>query len=120
MVAGISSLPALADEDDGGGVAGKSDVVHCFFSCSTVDDEDDGGTCLAAVVRLEPSAPKECTLRGECDINSEKDSASAACLPMVALDRYMQCNEQAEDTQPRKKCRTNFERVTSFPSLLMK
>ena len=98
MVAGISSLLALADEDDGGGVAGKSDVVHCFFSCSTVDDEDDGGTCLAVVVRLEPSGPKECTLRGECDINSEKDSASAACLPIVALRWYMYaacCNEQA-------------------------
>ena len=90
-----SSLPALADEDGGGGVAGKSDVVHCFFSCSTVD-EDDGGTHPADAVRLESIGPKEYALRGEYDINSEKDSASAARLPMVALGRY---NERAsEDT----------------------
>ena len=63
-------------------MAGKSDVVHCFFSCSTVDD-DDGGTCL--IVRLGPSGPKECALRGEYDINSERNSVSAARLPMVAL-----------------------------------
>lgn len=98
MAAGISSLPALADEDDGGGVAGKSDVVHCFFSCSTVD-EDDGGTHLAAVVRLEPSGPKEYALRGECDRNSEKDSASAARLPMVALGQYNAMNKRKIRTQ---------------------
>ena len=71
-------------------MAGKSEVVHCFFSHSTVD-EDDGGTHL---VRLEPSGPKEYALKGEYDINSEKDSASAACLPMVAMGagRY---NERA-------------------------
>ena len=75
----------LADEEDVGGVrvAGKSDVVHCFFSCSTVDEEEDGGTCLAVVVRLEPSGLKECASRGQYDMNSEKDSTSAARLPMV-------------------------------------
>ena len=83
---GISSLPALADEDDGGGVAGKSDVVHCFFSRSTVDDDGGGG------VRPERTGPKEYALRGECDRNSEKDSTSAARLPMVAMGRY---NERA-------------------------
>ena len=115
MVAGISSLLALADEDDGGGVAGKSDVVHCFFSCSTVDEEEDGGTCLAVVVRLEPSAPKECALRG-IYIKSEKDSASAARLPMVALDRYM----HAMNKRAYPRIQTNFSstsgRVTSFPN----
>ena len=89
-MAGISSLPALADEDDGGGVAGKSDVVHCFFSCSTVD-EDGGGTHL---VRPEPTGPKEYALRGECDINRETDSASAACLPMVVRNGPVQFYEQ--------------------------
>ena len=104
VLVGISPLPVLADEEDVGGVrvAGKSDVVHCFFSCSTVDDDDggtclivrlepsgstvdddDGGTCL--IVRLGPSGPKECALRGEYDVNSERNSASAARLPMVAL-----------------------------------
>ena len=118
MVAGISSLPPLADEDDGGGVAGKSDVVHCFFSCSTVVDEEDGGTCvaLALVDRLEPSGTKECAIRGEFDRNSEKDSASAACLPMVALDRYM----HAMNKRAYPRIQTNFSstsgRVTSFPN----
>ena len=117
-VTGISSLPALADEDNGGGVAGKSDVVHCFFSCSTVDD-DNGGTHLADVVRSEPSGPKEYALRGEYDINSENDSASAAArLPMVALGQY---NEQA--VRPRGRYSQEFNSnellhgwVTSFPN----
>ena len=66
-------------------MAGKSDVVHCFFSWSTVD-EDDCGTHL---VRLERTGPKEYALRGECDRNSEKDSTRAACLHMVATSTSM-------------------------------
>ena len=127
VLVGISPLPVLADEEDVGGVrvAGKSDVVHCFFSCSTVDDddggtclivrlepsgstvdEDDGGTCLAVVVRLEPSGLKECALRGQYDMNSEKDSASAARLPMAALAGTVQWRSKRKPIHTRTSSRT--------------